>query len=74
MRRRAVVEPVNGHVKVEHRLGRNYLKGRESDRINAVLVAGYNLRPPPALAGRVFVCPDHGVARLLTIELKLEIA
>ena len=43
MRRRAAVEPVIGHVKAEHRMGRNYLKGRDGDRINAVLAAaGYN--------------------------------
>jgi IS5 family transposase len=43
MRRRAAVEPVIGHMKAEHRMGRNYLKGRGGDRINAVLAAaGYN--------------------------------
>ncbi len=43
MRRRAAVEPVIGHVKAEHRLDRNYLKGRDGDRANAVLAAaGYN--------------------------------
>jgi IS5 family transposase len=43
MKRRAAVEPVIGHVKAEHRLGRNYLKGRDGDRSNAVLAAaGYN--------------------------------
>jgi len=43
MKRRAAVEPVIGHAKAEHRMGRNYLKGREGDRINAVLAAaGYN--------------------------------
>ena len=43
MRRRAAVEPVIGHVKAEHRMDRNYLKGRDGDRINAVLAAaGYN--------------------------------
>ena len=37
------LEPVIGHVKTEHRMERNYLKGREGDRINAVLAAaGYN--------------------------------
>jgi hypothetical protein len=30
-------------MKTEHRMGRNYLKGRDGDRINAVLAAaGYN--------------------------------
>ncbi len=43
MRRRAAVEPVIGHVKAEHRMERNYLKGRDGDRANAVLAAaGYN--------------------------------
>jgi IS5 family transposase len=43
MKRRAAVELVIGHLKAEHRLGRNYLKGRDGDRSNAVLAAaGYN--------------------------------
>ena len=43
MKRRAAVEPVIGHLKADHRMGRNYLKGRDGDRINAVLAAaGYN--------------------------------
>ena len=43
MRRRAAVEPVIGHLKDDHRMRRNYLKGRNGDRINAVLAAaGYN--------------------------------
>ena len=43
MKRRAAVEPVIGHLKAEHRMDRNYLKGRAGDRANAVLAAaGYN--------------------------------
>ena len=43
MRRRAAVKPVIGHLKAEHRMGRNYLKGHEGDRVNTVLAAaGYN--------------------------------
>ena len=42
-RRRSAVEPVIGHMKGEHRLGRNYLSGSRGDAINAVLAAvGYN--------------------------------
>jgi len=42
MRRRAAVEPVIGHLKDDHRMRRNHLKGRGGDRINAVLAAaGY---------------------------------
>jgi IS5 family transposase len=60
MRRRAAVEPVIGHAKAEHRMGRNYLKGREGDRINAVLAAAVQLQPPPALAGQAFVRAVRG--------------
>ena len=44
-RRRSAVEPVIGHLKSEHRMGRNYLWSRQGDAINAVLAAaGYNFR------------------------------
>jgi len=43
MKRRAAVEPAIGHLKAEHRMDRNHLKGRDGDRSNAVLAAaGYN--------------------------------
>jgi IS5 family transposase len=45
MRRRAAIEPVIGHIKNDGRLGRNWLKGAEGDRMNAVLSGcGYNMR------------------------------
>src|SRR6202011_6267994 len=45
LRRRSAVEPVIGHAKGEHRMGRNYLAGQEGDATNAVLAAaGYNFR------------------------------
>ena len=44
-RRRAAVEPVIGHVKAEHGMGRNSLIGRHGDATNAILAAvGYNVR------------------------------
>jgi len=44
-RRRAAVEPVIGHLKAEHRMGRNDLAHSAGDAINAVLAAvGYNFR------------------------------
>jgi IS5 family transposase len=44
-RRRSAVEPVIGHAKEDNRMGRNYLKGEEGDKMNPVLAAcGYNLR------------------------------
>lgn len=45
LRRRAAIEPTIGHLKSDNRMNRNYLTGREGDKINAVLsAAGYNLR------------------------------
>jgi transposase, IS5 family len=45
MRRRSAVEPVIGHLKTEHRMGRNFLAHRLGDAINPVLAAaGYNFR------------------------------
>jgi transposase, IS5 family len=45
MRRRSAIEPVIGHLKNEHRMGRNYLHHRHGDAINAILAAvGYNFR------------------------------
>jgi IS5 family transposase len=42
-RRRSAVEPTIGHLKNEHRMGRNRLAGRAGDAANAVLAAaGYN--------------------------------
>ena len=45
LRSRSAVEPVIGHAKAEHRMGRNYLAGTRGDAANAVLAAaGYNFR------------------------------
>jgi len=45
LRRRSAIEPVIGHCKSDGHLGRNFLKGRLGDQINAVMSAvGYNLR------------------------------
>ncbi len=45
LRRRSAVEPVIGHMKEDHRLGRNHLAGRQGDAVNAIMAAvGYNFR------------------------------
>jgi len=45
LRRRSAVEPVIGHLKDDHRMGRNYLAGETGDATNAILAAaGYNFR------------------------------
>ncbi len=45
MRRRSAVEPVIGHIKKDHRMGRNYLAHTTGDAANPILAAaGYNFR------------------------------
>ena len=45
LKRRQAIEPIIGHLKSDHRMGRCYLKGQLGDSINAVLAAaGYNIR------------------------------
>jgi IS5 family transposase len=44
-RRRSSIEPVIGHLKSDHRLGRCFLKGREGDKLNLIgSAAGFNIR------------------------------
>jgi len=45
LRRRSAIEPAIGHLKDDNGLRRNHLKGKDGDRINAMLSgSGYNLR------------------------------
>lgn len=44
-RRRSGIEPIIGHAKQDHRMDRNYLKGEDGDKINAILAGcGFNIR------------------------------
>ena len=44
-KRRSAIEPIIGHTKSDHRMNRNYLKGQEGDKINAILAGcGFNTR------------------------------
>ena len=58
-RRRAAVEPVIGHLKAEHRMGRNYLAHGAGDAVNAVLAAARLQLPPPAQVAEPFVAHIH---------------
>jgi transposase, IS5 family len=45
LKRRSAIEPVIGHGKHDHGMGRNYLQGTTGDLINALLAGcGFNLR------------------------------
>jgi IS5 family transposase len=54
-KRRAAIEPVIGHLKSDHRMDRNLLKGRLGDEINALLSGcGRNLKK--LLGGLLWLC------------------
>ena len=56
MKRRAAVEPSIGHLKQEHRMDRNRLKGVIGDRINAILsAAGMNFMKLIRFIGEVLL-------------------
>ena len=42
MRRRSAVEPIIGHIKTEHHMGRNFLAGEHGGADNAILAAAGN--------------------------------
>jgi len=45
LRRRSAIEPIIGHAKQDHRMGRNFLKGKMGDEVNPILAgAAFNMR------------------------------
>ena len=61
-RKRAGIEPVIGHCKSDHRLGRNFYKGLFGDSINVMLAAaGFNFKR----AMRLLFCPFRSIANWL---------
>ncbi len=67
LKRRQAIEPIIGHLKADHRMGRCHLKGELGDRLHAVLcAAGYNIK---WLLRRI---ARKGVGFLWRIFLRLE--
>lgn len=65
MKRRAAIEPGIGHLKHEHRMDRNHLKGTEGDIMNAILsAAGMNFSK---LMNHVLVFFRRIIHRLLSL-------
>ena len=45
LKRRSAIEPIIGHLKHDHRMDRNDLKGKVGDKMNALLAgSGFNIR------------------------------
>ena len=70
MKRRAAVEPSIGHLKNEHRLERNRLKGTAGNAINAILAAAaMNFQKLLGAFWRIFLFRlMNAWSRLLTLQ------
>ena len=71
-KRRSAIEPKIGHMKSDNRMERNYLKGPEGDRINALLAgAGANIRKLLGAFWRapIFTTPWRACVRLFELIL-----
>jgi len=63
LRRRSAVEPVIGHLKADHRMDRNHLKGRNGDTANALLATiGYNFSLLLAWISLLWACVQNVVS------------
>lgn len=67
LKRRSAIEPTIGHLKSDHRLERNFLRGKSGDRINALMSAvGYNF----CKLLRAFACLVFFILRWCRITLE----
>ena len=64
LRRRSAVEPVIGHAKAEHRMGRNFLKGAHGAPPTPCSPRGLQLPKAPGLARAPLARRHHDDARL----------
>jgi transposase, IS5 family len=66
LKRRQSIEPIIGHLKSEHRFGRNFLKGTLGDELNAILAGvAFNLRKLVRALRRLFVQILRGLLAIL---------
>ena len=72
-RRRASIEPIIGHLKQDHRVLRNYLKGVEGDMINTILAgAAFNMMKMLRKIRESIICVLNEIVKILTWEYKIQ--
>jgi len=71
-RRRASIEPIIGHLKQDHRVLRNYLKGVEGDMINTILAgAALNMMKMLRKIRESIICVLNEIIKILTQEYQI---
>jgi IS5 family transposase len=69
LKRRNAIEPIIGHLKSDHGMGRNWLKGEAGDRVNILMAScGFNMRK----LLRAFLCLLAKSLRGLIFMLRLK--
>jgi IS5 family transposase len=72
-KRRAAIEPKIGHLKEDHRLGRNYYKGIKGDNINVMLAAaGMNFKRMMNIFKKMFLAFLFYIQKSLIETISLE--
>lgn len=75
LKRRSAIEPVIGHMKQDHRLSRNLLKGKQGDHVNAILAgAAFNFRKLMSFLTPIFNLEFFSKARFETNLLPYALA
>jgi len=70
-RRRAAIEPVIGHLKSDHAMARNYLKGFKGDEINLLLAASaFNLKKWMNIYFYALFIQDFSLMLLAVVQIK----
>jgi IS5 family transposase len=73
-RRRASIEPIIGHLKQDHRVLRNYLKGVEGDMINTILEgAAFNMMKMLRKIRESIICVLNEIVKILTREYQIPV-
>jgi len=71
-RRRASIEPIIGHLKQDHRVLSNYLKGIEGDMINTILAgSAFNKMKMLRKIRKFFICVLNEIVKILTQEYQI---
>ena len=71
-RRKASIEPIIGHLKQDHRVLRNYLKGVEGDMINTLLAgAAFNMMKMLRKIRKSIICVLYEIVKILTQEYQI---
>jgi len=70
-RRRAAIEPIIGHLKSDHRMMRNFLKGFKGDEVNLLMAASaFNLKKWMRIYFFALFLGDHLLMEVVVVHMR----